>query len=92
MKQIIAQIREEENMGHVRGGLIFMINASLIVLEKAANEVKDNENIERKELVKSINNYRSLHGLAENFLSEQELNEINRRYGELQEIWAPGYN
>lgn len=83
MKEIIHHIEEQGSFGLVKGVESIILNAALKFLkETAINKGRG------KELYSAINNYHNCFERAKHFLSKGEIEEIERRYEEIQEIWT----
>lgn len=84
MKEIKISLGERKKLEDVRKSLVNLLDASLDILEKIANEYNSGNNLH-----KAIEDYNLIYKTSKNFISEEELGEIKERYEKIQEIWAP---
>ena len=86
MKKIKILLEEREELGNIRKSLVSLLDVSLGILKEVANKYGPGD-----KLYYVIKDYDLIYNISKNFLSEGGLEEIEERYREIQEIWAPKY-
>ncbi|MCH8945808.1 MAG: hypothetical protein IIA85_02705 [Nanoarchaeota archaeon] len=86
MKEIKILLEERGELEDVRKSLVSLLNVSLGILKEVANKYGPGD-----KLYEAIKNYDLIYNISKDFLSEEGLEEIKERYGEIREIWAPKY-
>ena len=86
MKEIKILLEKREELEDIRKSLVSLLNVSLGILKEFANKYGSGD-----KLYNIIKDYDLIYNISKNFLSEEGLEEIEERYREIQEIWAPKY-
>jgi|TARA_Y100000034_G_scaffold49606_1_gene61307 hypothetical protein len=86
MKEIGKLLRRRNEIENVRRSLFSLLDGTLDILQRIASDHGPGNRLYR-----AIRDYDLTCKISRKFLSEEQLKAIEKRYGEIQKIWAPGY-